>query len=390
MTTHKVYLDHAASTPVDPRVIDVMSPYFMEHFGNPSSVHHRGQVADHAVMNARQSVAEILGCSTNEVIFTSCGTESDNLALRGTAFAERERRGANHILTTAVEHPAVLRTANALVEQHGFELEMLPIDSNGYVTPKDLARALRPDTAIVSVIYGNNEIGTLNPIPTLGTICREHGVPFHTDAVQTIGQAPIDVETLHVDLLSISGHKFYAPKGIGALYIREGIDPIPMQTGGSHEQGLRAGTLNVPLIVGLSEAMKLAIGGRDEFVNKMGPLRDHMIEQVLERVPDSQLTGHPTQRLSNHASFIFKGIEGNQLLAALDIAGFACSSGSACKTGDPEPSKVLTALGYSHKDALGSLRVTLGRTSTKEEIDAFLESLPAIISRLRSLEDSIP
>ncbi len=367
-----------------------MMPYFSEHFGNPASTHQWGQITDHVVMSSRQGIAKILGGAPNEVVFTSCGTESNNLALRGTVFAERARRGANHILTTAVEHPAVLRTAIALAKHHDFELEMLPVDPFGRVAPKDLAHALRPSTAIVSVIYGNNEIGTINPISDLSAICRDRGVPFHTDAVQAVGQAPINVLELGIDLMSISGHKFYAPKGIGALYIREGIDPVPLQTGGSHENGLRAGTLNVPSIVGLLDALKLAAGSYEAHVKKMTSLRDRLIHLVLEHIPESRLTGHPTQRLPNHASFTFKGIESNQLIAALDLAGFACSSGSACKTGDPEPSQVLTALGYDSEESSGSLRITLGRTSTPDSIDDFIETLPDLIAKLRAVEAISP
>jgi len=384
MIERRIYLDHAATTPLDERVLTAMVPYFNEKFGNPSSVHSWGQEAEGAVEGARRRVAEVLGCYSQEIVFTSGGSESDNLALRGAAFAERESRRANRILTTPVEHPAVLNTAEDLASRFGFHLDLLPVDHNGRVNPGDLVERITPETAVVSVIYGNNEIGTINPIRELGAICREQGVPFHTDAVQSASQLLILADSLNVDLMSIGAHKFYGPKGIGALYVRNGTRLAGSQTGGSQERGLRAGTHNVPLIVGLAEALRITHEERASLAARFRLLRERIVAGVLEGVPDSKLTGHPRERLPNHASFVIRGVDANALLAALDIAGFACSSGSACKTGDPEPSAVLTALGFSDEWSLGSLRVTVGRATTPENIEAFLEALPAIVRRVRA------
>jgi cysteine desulfurase len=375
------YLDYSATTPVDARVMQLMLPYFNQSFGNPSSTHRFGQVAEAALENARQTIAEIMHCLPEEIIFTSCGTESDNLALRGSAFLARENRGANHILITPVEHHAVSRTAQQLASLHGFELEYLPVDNFGRTSAEDVAAHLRPETAIVSVIYANNEIGTLNPIAEIGKLCRSRGIIFHTDAVQAAGYLSLDVSMLNTDLISIGAHKFYGPKGIGALYLRKGLPILPSQTGGGQENGLRAGTQNIPYIVGMAEALRLSQTEKDARI----PLRDHLIGIILEEIPDTQLTGHPVERLPNHASFIFKGIDGNALLMMLDLEGFACSSGSACKTGSPEPSDVLTSLGLTRDWALGSLRVTLGMSTTSAEIEGFLSVLPGLISKLRQV-----
>jgi cysteine desulfurase len=282
-----------------------------------------------------------------------------------------------------VEHHAVLHTAQQLAALHGFELEFLPVDEYGVVQPEEVARRVRPDTAVVSVIYANNEIGTINPIAAIGAICREKDIPFHTDAVQAAAYLPVDVEALNVDLLAIGAHKFYGPKGIGALYVRKGTPLIPTQTGGGQESSLRAGTQNIPYIVGLAKAFTLAQTERQARVDKLQPLRDRVIGCALGEVDRVKLTGHPIQRLPNHASFVFEGADGNALLMLLDLEGFACSSGSACKTGDPEPSEVLTAMGFPRSWALGSLRVTLGLPTTSEEVDAFLQVLPDAVRRAR-------
>ena len=383
--TSKIYLDYAATTPVDGRVLDAMLPYFSERFGNPSSVHAYGQEAEAALESARETMAGLLNCLPVEIIFTSCGSESDNLALRGAAFALRKKNGANHILISPVEHHAVSQTARQLAELHGFDLEFLPVDGYGRVSPEDVAERLRPDTAVVSVMYANNEIGTINPISEIGAVCRERGVYFHTDAVQGAAHLPVDVQALNVDLMSIGAHKFYGPKGVGALYVRKGTSLMPAQTGGAQEFGLRAGTHNIPYIAGMAEAFRIAQSEREEHAERLQGLRDHLIGQVLEEIPDSRLTGHPSQRLPNHASFVFEGADGNALLMLLDVAGFACSSGSACKTGDPEPSEVLTALGLPREWALGSLRVTLGRQTTATQVEEFLEVLPELVDRTRKL-----
>lgn len=380
-TEDYIYLDYAATTPVDERVLEAMMPYFRDTFANPSSVHRYGQEADNAVESARESMAGILNCQKNEIIFTSCGSESDNLALRGSAFAARAARDANHILISPVEHHAVSNTAQQLAELHGYELEYLPVNKYGEVDPDDVKNRIREDTAIVSAIYANNEIGTINPIKEISEICRANSVLFFTDAVQGAAYLPIDIEELGVDLLAIGAHKFYGPKGIGALYIREGTDIIPNLTGGGQEYGLRAGTSNVPYIIGLSEALTFAQSEREERYNYLKSRRDYLIQQVFENIPSAHLTGHPEKRLPNHASFVFEEVDGNLLLAILDSNGFACSSGSACKTGDPEPSDVLLALGLHRNLALSSLRVTLGIMTTDEEIESFIEKLPSAVKQ---------
>jgi cysteine desulfurase len=382
MTAKQVYLDHAASTPVDPRVLEAMLPYFTHDFGNPSSIHRWGEKAETAVENARRQMSEAIHCTPEEIIFTGCGSESDNLALRGTAHAAARIRGARHILTTPVEHHAVLRTAQQLA-QDGFELELVPVDNYGQVKIEDLESRLRPDTAIVSIIYANNEIGTINPIAALAEVCHRKGIPFHTDAVQAASQLSLDMSATPVDLLSVGAHKFYGPKGVGALFVRRGTPLDSSQTGGSQEFGLRAGTHNVPLIVGMAVALRLTIEGLGPHAEQYSKLRDRLLQEIPRTIPNTALTGHPVQRLPNHASFVFRGVDGNQLLAALDLAGFGCSSGSACKTGDPEPSDVLTAIGLSREWALGSLRVTVGRSTTEDDILAFLELVPDTVERLR-------
>jgi len=381
----KIYLDYAATTPVDPRVVETMLPYFNQLFGNPSSVHTFGQLAEAALEEARESVAAVLGASPAEIIFTGCGSESDNLALRGAAFSARQQRGANHILISPVEHHAVSHTAAQLASLHGFEVELLPVDPYGQVHPQAVADRLRDDTAVVSVIYANNEIGTINPIAEIGAVCRARGVTFHTDAVQAAGYLPLDVDALNVDLMALGAHKFYGPKGVGALYVRRGTSLTPVITGGGQESGLRAGTHNIPYICGMSRALQLAVEERQQRVAHVQPLRDLIIERVLSDIPSVQLTGHPQQRLPNHASFVFEKVDGNALLMMLDVEGFACSSGSACKTGSPEPSEVLLSTGFTPEWALGSLRVTLGVNTTREQIDQFLDVLPGLVERARHL-----
>ena len=380
------YLDYAATTPVDPRVQEAMQPYFRETFGNPSSVHTYGQRADAALADARRSMADCLHCQPEEIIFTSCGTESDNLALRGAALAARSRREAAHILTTPVEHHAVKHTARQLEELHGFELEFIPVDKYGQVDPQQVARRLRPDTAVVSVMHANNEIGTLNPIREIASLVREQGIPFHSDAVQSAAHYSLDVDQLQVDLLSLGAHKFYGPKGIGALYVREGTPLVPTQTGGAQEFGKRAATQNIPYIMGMKTAFELVYAEEDQRTTHTMELRDRLISNVLDRIPDARLTGHPQDRLPNHASFAFRGVDGNMLLSMLDVEGYACSSGSACKTGNPEPSSVLLAVGLSEEWALGSLRVTVGKETADEEVDTFLDVLPDIVARVRELD----
>lgn len=387
MPSSQIYLDYAASTPVDSEVVEAMLPYFTDLYGNSSAVHLWGQKAENAIERSRQILADVLGCASSEVIFTSCGSESDNLALRGVAYAARQTRNAKHILVSPVDHHAVLHTAEDLAKNHGFELELLPVDEYGRVSPDTLKSRIREDTAIVSIIYANNEIGTINDISQLGNVCRQHQIPFHTDAVQAASQLDVNVGTLNVDLLSIGAHKFYGPKGVGALYVRSGLEITPVQTGGGQEYGLRAGTPNTPLIVGMARALQITAAHREEHNRGYIRQRDLLLSQIPELVPDAKVTGHPNHRLPNHASFVFRAVDGNQLLAALDLSGFGCSSGSACKTGDPEPSDVLTAIGLPEEWALGSLRVTVGRQTKDEELERFLTILPDAVARLRRVKD---
>lgn len=381
----QIYLDYAATTPLDGRVLQAMMPYFSQSYGNPSSIHRYGQQAEAAVENARQIIASVFNCLPKEVVFTSCGTESDNLAVRGGALAARLERGANHILISPVEHPAVTNTARQLAEVMGFELEFLPVDEYGRVSPASVSERLRPDTALVSVMAANNEIGTINPVDQIGEICRQARVTFHSDAVQAAAQLPFDLSELNIDLLSIGAHKLYGPKGVGALIVREGTPLLASQTGGSQESSRRAGTSNVPYLVGQAEAFRLAQQELPQRHQRLIEMRDHLIRTVLEDVPDSRLTGHPHARLPNHASFAFLDVDGNELLMVLDARGFACSSGSACKTGNPEPSSVMKAIQLGDDWGLGSLRVTLSHLTEDEHLEAFLDALPEAVRQVRRL-----
>jgi len=384
-TMDPIYLDYAATTPVDPRVLEAMMPYFSGSFGNPSSIHRYGQQAEAAIETAREKIAAILNCLPDEIAFTSCGSESDNLALRGSALAALEKTGANRILASKAEHHAVCKTAEQLEKIFGFKVKWLEVDEHGVVQPQAVERAIDDKTALVSVMYANNEIGTINPIGEIARVCRRRQIPFHTDAVQAAAYLPVDISSLGVDLLSLGGHKFYGPKGVGALFIRKGTSLIPPQTGGGQENGMRAGTQNVPYIVGLAEALRLTVEEREQRIAHVKPLRDRIIGSVLETIPDSRLTGHIEARLPNHASFAFKDVDGNLLLTLLDAAGFACSSGSACKTGNPEPSEVMEAIGLPRAWGLGSLRVTLGVHSTAGQVDSFIKALPSIVKKAREL-----
>ena len=380
-----IYLDYAATTPVDPRVSEAMRPYFADTFGNPSSIHRYGQQAESAVDSAREQVASVLKCQPDEVVFTSCGTESDNLALRGAALARREQSGANWILASKAEHHAVSKTAEQLEKYYGFQVEWLELNKDGMVTAEAVERAICDQTALASVMYANNEIGTINPIAEIAAVCRRHDVLFHTDAVQAAAYLPIEVGRLGIDLMSLGGHKFYGPKGVGALYVRKGTRLVASQTGGGQESGLRAGTQNVPYIAGFAEALRLTNEERQARTEHVRPLRDRIIGTVLETIEDVRLTGSAEDRLPNHASFVFKDVDGNLLLTLLDGAGFACSSGSACKTGNPEPSEVITSLGLPREWALGSLRVTLGSGTTTSDVEKFLEVLRGVVEKARAL-----
>ncbi len=380
-----VYMDHAATTPVDPRVLEAMLPYFSEKFGNASSIYSLGREARQAIEEARRTVAEILHAKPEEIIFTSCGSESDNLAIRGVAFAQRHRGKGNHIITSPIEHHAVGHTVEQLEKYFGFEVTYVPVDKYGVVDPDDVGRAIRDDTILITIMYANNEVGTIEPIAEIGKIARKKGIPFHTDAVQAAGALSLNVDELNVDLMSLSGHKFYAPKGIGILYVRKGTPLLPMQTGGGHEHNRRAGTENVPYIVGIATALKIAYEEFESSNSHVKRLRDRLIQGILERIPDAYLTGHPTNRLPNNASFIFKNAEGESILLGLDLKGVCASSGSACTSGSLEPSHVLLAMGIPPEDAHGSIRLTLGRENTDEDVDYVLEVLPPIVQRLREM-----
>jgi cysteine desulfurase len=385
----QVYLDYSASTPADPRVVEAMMPYFTEVFGNPSSVHSFGRKAEQAVEDAREAIARIMNCRPSELVFTSGGSESDNLAIRGAAWTARQQGKGLHLVTTPVEHPAVGKTVEQLADIMGFRRTVLPLDRYGLVDVEDFAAALSDGTAIASVMYANNEVGTIEPIPQLSAIARERGVLFHTDAVQAAGQLTLDVQALGVDMLSISAHKFYGPKGVGALYVRNGVELVPSQSGGSHENGRRAGTHNTPFIVGMAKALELAYDELEERTGHYQTLRDQLIEGILARVPNAQLTGHPQQRLPSHASFIFDGVDGNTLLMHLDMNGVAASSGSACKTGNPEPSEVLLAMGYSREQALGSLRLTVGQPTTADDIEYAVNVIARTVEKLYRVKSPV-
>jgi cysteine desulfurase len=380
-----VYMDHAATTPVDPRVVEAMLPYWTQDFGNASSIYSLGRRAHRAMNDARRTVAEILGCTPNEVIFTGCGTESDNMALRGVALERRQRAKKNHIITSPIEHHAIGHTAEQLEKHFGFEVTHVPVDQFGLVDPASVEEAIRPDTAIISIMYANNEVGTIEPISEIGEIARAHNIPLHTDAVQAGGTLSLDVAKLNVDLMSLSAHKFYGPKGVGVLYARRGVPFLSTQTGGGHERNRRAGTENVAYIVGLATALQLAYEEAEETNARITRLRDRLIAGVLERVSSSQLSGHPTQRLPNNASFLFSYIEGESILLNLDLAGVAASSGSACTSGSLDPSHVLTAMGFAHEVAHGSLRLSLGKENSEQDIDYVLEILPGIVEKLRKM-----
>lgn len=381
-----VYLDYGATTPIDPRVWEVMLPYFKENFGNPASTHRFGQKAESGLEKARRSIAEGIGARPEQIIFTSGATESDNLALRGSAFAGRAKRGANHIVISGVEHDAISQTAEQLAQLHNFDLDIVAPDEFGQISAVAVAELIREDTALVSIIMANNEVGTINPIAEIAKVCKKFGVPLHTDAVQAGAYLPIDVEVLGVDMLSLGAHKFYGPKGVGVLYLREKEILSSMQTGGGHEHNLRAGTQNTAYIVGMAKAYELIQSEMEERTNNLQEKRDAIITGVLNRIADCKLSGHPSERLPNHASFIIKGVDGNALLMHLDSKGFSCSSGSACKTGDPKPSEVLLAMNLDPIWALGSLRITVGIHTSQEEIQQFLDVLPEAVEALRIVE----
>jgi cysteine desulfurase len=377
-----VYLDHAATTPTAPAVVEAMLPYFTERFGNPSSIYSWGREAKQAIEDARERVAGVLGALPQEIIFTGGGSEADNLALKGVAFANRAK--GNHLITSAIEHHAVFDSARFLGDL-GFEVTYVPVDQYGMVDPDEVKKAITPRTTLISVMHANNEVGTVQPIAEIGQIAREHQIIFHVDAVQSVGAIPVNVDALGVDLLSLSAHKFYGPKGMGALYARRGAKFLPLIHGGAQERKRRAGTENVPGIVGLAKALELATEGLEERGTGIAALRDKLVQGTMAQIPRTRYNGHPTQRLPNNSSFCFEFVEGESLLLNLDLAGVAASSGSACTSGALEPSHVLLAMGLPHEIAHGSLRLTLGRDNTPEDIDYVLGILPEIVAKLRAM-----
>ncbi|MDS1030019.1 cysteine desulfurase NifS [Bacillota bacterium LX-D] len=378
----KVYLDHSATTPVRPEVAEIVNTYLTTHFGNPSSIHSFGREAKKAVDIAREQVATFLGAKTDEIFFTSGGTEADNWAIVGSAYANKEK--GKHLITSSIEHHAVLDTFKSL-EKQGFNVTYLPVNNEGLVQIEDFKAALTEDTILVSIMHVNNEVGTIQPIAEIGNITRERGIIFHTDAVQSVGKIPVDVNQLKVDLLSASSHKIYGPKGIGCLYIRKGVQLNPLLFGGGQERKRRPGTENVPGIAGFGKACELARVELGDEMSKLTSLRDKLIEGIMQKIPDIQLNGSKKDRIPNNVNISVKHIEGESLLLSLDMQGIAASSGSACTSGSLDPSHVLLAMGIPHEIAHGSLRMTLGRENTEEDINYVLDVLPSIVERLRAM-----
>ena len=378
----RIYMDNAATTRVTEPVMQAMLPYLTEIYGNPSSVHAFGREARRALDAARAQVATALNAKPNEIYFTGCGTESDNWAIRGTAYARKDK--GNHIITSAIEHHAVLHTCEQL-EKEGFKVTYLPVDEDGIIRLEDLKAAITPETILISIMTANNEIGSIQPIKEIGAIAKEHGIRFHTDAVQAIGSVHIDVKEMNIDMLSISGHKFHAPKGVGVLYVRNGVKLQRLIQGGAQERTQRAGTENLASIVGLGKAIEIATANIDEHNAKLTAMRDRLIDGILETIPETRLNGHRTQRLPGNVNVSVRYIEGESLLLSLDLKGVAASSGSACTSGSLDPSHVLLAIGLPHEIAHGSLRLSLSEENTMEEVEYVLASLKEIVERLRAM-----
>lgn len=376
----RIYLDYNATTPMDKRVLDAMLPYFNEKYGNPSSIHTSGREAKKAIEDARSKVAKLLGAEPEEIIFTSGGTEADNMAIKGIAFARKK----GHIITSAIEHHAVLNTVRWL-EKRGFDVTYLPVDEQGIVDPDDVRKSIRGDTILITIMFANNEVGTIEPIEEISQIAREVGIPFHTDAVQAVGKIPFDVKKLGVDILSLSGHKFYGPKGIGALYIKKGMRVESLLHGGEHEKRMRAGTENVPGIVGLGVASEIALSEMEEEEKRIRKLRDKLEEGIVEKIPEVVVLGHPEKRLYNTLGICIKHVEGESILLQLDFEGIDVSSGSACTSGSLEPSHVLLAMGIPYEIAHGSIRFSLGKGNKEEDIEKVLKVLPPIVEKLRAM-----
>ena len=379
---NKVYLDNAATTKVDERVIEVMIDCMRDVYGNPSSVHSFGRDARKLVERARAEVAKLLNAEPSEIFFTSGGTEADNLGIKGVLAANAKK--GRHIISTPIEHHAVLHSLDYL-KKIGCDITLLAVDEYGMINLDDLRAAIRPDTVLVSIMFANNEVGTIQPVQEIGTICRDHGVYFHTDAIQAVGNVPIDVKELKIDLMPLSGHKFNASKGVGALFVRKGVRILPVQHGGSHERNLRAGTENVPGIVGLGKAATIAQMEMADKCARVTNLRDKLISGIIDNIPDVKLNGHPECRLPGNVNFSFRFIEGESLLLNLDLKGVAATSGSACTSGTLDPSHVLLAMGMSHEVAHGSLRLTIGKYNTEQDIEFCLGVLPEIVLRLRRM-----
>lgn len=377
-----IYLDNAATTKTAPEVVEAMLPYFSEYYGNASTVYAFGEESRKAVTQARDTIANALAAKSEEIYFTAGGSESDNWALKATAEAYKSK--GNHIITSKIEHHAILHTCDYL-EQQGYEVTYLDVDENGLISLEELEKAIRPTTILISIMFANNEIGTIEPVAEIGRIAHEHGVLFHTDAVQAFGQVPIDVDAMHIDMLSSSGHKLNGPKGIGFLYIRKGVKIRSLIHGGAQERKRRAGTENVPGIVGYGKAVELAIADLKERTKKEAELRDYLIKRVETEIPFTRVNGDRSKRLPNNVNFCFRFIEGESLLIMLDMKGICASSGSACTSGSLDPSHVLLAIGLEHEIAHGSLRLTLGKDTTKEEIDTTIEELKKIVSHLREM-----
>ena len=386
-----VYLDYAATTPVDPRVFEAMRAYWLDDWGNPSSVYAVGRRARRALDSARDRCAQVLNCRANEIIFTGCGSESDNLAIKGSAMALAEQRGWKHVVTSSVEHHAVLHACEWLEKHQGFEITYVGVDQFGRVDPAEVAAAVRSDTAVVSIMYANNEVGTIEPVADIARVVKavNPATVVHTDAVQAGGLMPLDVEALGVDALALSGHKFYAPKGVGLLYLRRGTPLVHLLSGGGQERGIRAGTENVAYIVGMTLALELAYAELAERVAHVSRLRDRLIDGVRGAIDGAELTGHPTERMPNSASFAIDGADGESLLLNLDQDGIFASSGSACTSGTLEISHVLCALGLPETRARGSLRLTTGVRTTDADVERLLEVLPAIVERVREVTPSL-
>ena len=378
----KIYLDHNATTPVYPEVLEAMLPFYKEGFGNASSIHSFGREAKVALEESREKISKLLNADPLEIYFTSGGTESDNLAVKGIAWANRKK--GNHIITSKIEHHAILESCKYL-EREGFEVTYLPVDKYGLVAPDELKKNIKKETILVSIMHANNEVGTIEPIPELSKIARENGVYFHTDAVQSTGKIKIDVNSLGVDLLSLSAHKFYGPKGVGAIYIKRGVRLTPLAHGGHHEKARRAGTENVPGIVGLTKALEIANRDMEKQDKRLKNLSERFFEKIKEQISDVYLNGHPELRIPNTLNLSFKGVEGESIILSLDLKGIAVASGSACTSGTLEPSHVLSAMGVPPDLAQSSLRFSFGRSNTFDDIDYVVEVLPEIVSRLRAM-----